>query len=57
MLGARWNLTVEGGLGIFYMKDTRRDYYQDPWQDKLIYHYRRIVLAPSRAEVSFSYLF
>ncbi len=57
MLSARWNLSAEFGLGLWYMQDTKYNYYQDPWKDKVIWHYRRVVVAPTRAEVSFSYLF
>ena len=57
MLGTRWNLAAEFGLGLYCMRDTKYNYYQDPWQDKIIWHYRRIVVAPTRAEFSFAYLF
>lgn len=57
LLTNRWNLTAEVGIGCYYISDTRRDYFT-PWtQDELIRHNRRIALGPSKAEVSFSYLF
>ena len=49
--------TVEAGLGIYRTRDTRRDPTVGDWDDEYIYHYRRWTLAPSRLELSFSYLF
>ncbi len=57
ILSKRWNLTAEGGIGLYYMRDTKRFYVIDDWSPERITHYRRIVLAPSKLEVSFSYLF
>ncbi len=57
MLSKRWFVTLEAGLGVYYTKDTRRDPTVGGWDDEYIYHYRRWTLAPSRLEVSFSYLF
>lgn len=57
MLSTRWNFTLEAGLGLFYMQDKRQSYYTPPLDDIFIYHYRRLVLAPSKLEISFSYLF
>lgn len=57
MLSKRWFVTLEAGLGVYYTKDTRRDPTVGDWGDEYIYHYRRWTLAPSRLEVSFSYLF
>ena len=57
MLSKRWFVTLEAGLGVYYTKDTRRDPTVGDWDDEYIYHYRRWTLAPSRLEVSFSYLF
>lgn len=57
LLSNRWNFTLEAGLGCFYMRDRRQKYYTPPADDIYIYHYRRIVLTPSKLEVSFSYLF
>lgn len=56
MLSTRWNLTAEFGLGCFYMKDRRRRPHSDN-EDIYVYHHQRLVVAPSRAEISFSYLF
>ena len=57
MLSKRWFVTVEAGVGLYRTKDTRRDPTVGDWDDEYIYHYRRWTLAPSRLEVSFSYLF
>ena len=57
MLSKRWFLTVEAGVGLYRTKDTRRDPTVGDWDDEYIYHHRRWTLAPSRLEVSFSYLF
>lgn len=57
MLSKRWSVAVEGGLGLFHTKDTRRDPTVSDWDDEYIYHSRRWTLAPSRLEVSFAYLF
>lgn len=57
MFDRRWNLTVEGGLGVFYMKDRRVFIDDDPMSDIIIRHYRRFVLAPSKLEIGISYLF
>lgn len=57
MLSTRWNFTLEGGLGVFYMQDKKQARYTPPMDDIFIYHYRRVVVAPSKLEISFSYLF
>lgn len=57
MLSKRWFVTLEAGVGLYRTKDTRRDPTVGDWDDEYIYHYRRWTLAPSRLEVSFSYLF
>ena len=57
MLSKRWFVTLEAGVGLYRTKDTRRDPTVGDWDDAYIYHYRRWTLAPSRLEVSFSYLF
>ena len=56
-LSKRWCVTLEAGIGLYRTKDTRRDPTVGDWDDEYIYHYRRWTLAPSRLEVSFSYLF
>lgn len=57
LLSKRWNLTAEGGLGLYRMRDTRRFPEYDDWAPVCVTHYRRLVLAPSKLELSFSYLF
>lgn len=57
ILSTRWNLTAEFGAGCFYMKDRKQRYEIDDNEDIYIRRHRRIVIAPSRAEISLSYLF
>ena len=57
LLSTRWNLTVEAGLGLYYMKDTRRDHHVPDDRDEYICHARRLVLGPSKLGVGFTYLF
>ena len=57
ILTKRWNLTAEGGFGFYYMRDRKRLYEIDEWRPECIRNYRRIVLAPSKLEISFTYLF
>lgn len=57
MLSKQWNFTLEGGLGFYFMRDRKRFYETDDWTPVRIVHYRRVVLAPSKLEVTFSYLF
>ena len=56
-LSKRWNLSVEAGLGIYYMRDTKRAHYVGEFDDEYIRRYRRWNLLPSKCEVSFTYLF
>lgn len=57
MLSRRWNFTIEGGLGLFYMNDRKPIIDNANLNDITIRHNRKIILAPSKFEVSFSYLF
>ena len=57
MLSKRWNVAVEAGVGLYRTKDTRRDPTVSDWEDEYIYHNRRWTLAPTKLEVSFSYIF
>lgn len=57
MMSTRWNFSIEGGLGLFYMKDQKRTKYTPPLDDIVIYNYSRLAIAPSKLEISFSYLF
>ena len=57
MLAKRWSLIAEIGAGLYDVRDTRREYFT-PWsEDEIIRRSRRLMLLPSKAEVSFSYLF
>ena len=57
MLSKRWNVALEAGVGLYHTRDTRRDPTVSDWEDEYIYHNRRWTLAPTKLEVSFSYLF
>jgi hypothetical protein len=57
MLSKHWNITAEVGPGIYYMRDEQRFYKTGDRQPECIRHYRRIVVAPSKLELSFYYLF
>lgn len=57
MLAKRWNITLEGGLGIFYIDDIQWKPHPSPYEDIYLNRYKRIVLTPSKIELSFSHLF
>ena len=57
MLSKRWNVALEAGIGLFHTEDIRRDPTVSDWEDEYIYRYRRWTLAPSKMELSFSYIF
>lgn len=57
LLSKRWNVTAEIGIGVYYMQDTRRDRRPPEYETIYIHHYKRWVIGPSRAEISFNYLF
>ena len=57
LLSKRWNVTAEIGIGVYRMTDTRRDRMLPEYESIFIHHYKRWVIGPSRAEVSFNYLF
>jgi hypothetical protein len=57
LLNNRWNFTAEGGLGVYYMSDRKENYEVDDWEPITVVHARRVILAPSKLELSFSYLF
>jgi hypothetical protein len=56
-LSKQWNFTAEGGIGVYYMKDRRENYVTGDWESETVIRTRRVVLAPSKLELSFSYLF
>ena len=57
ILTKQWNFTLEGGVGIYYMRDTKTLKEYDNWSPICVTHYRRWVVAPSKFEAAFSYLF
>ena len=57
ILTKQWNFTLEGGLGIYYTKGTKYPKEFDQWKPYCITHYRRWMVAPSKFEASFTYLF
>ena len=57
ILSTQWNFTLEAGIGLYYMRDRKRKYEYDDWEPICVTHYKRWVLAPSKLEISFSYLF
>lgn len=56
-LSPRWNVCAEAGIGLYYMNDTQRRYGVSCTQNEYIHRNHRWVVAPSKLEVSFSYLF
>lgn len=57
ILSKRWNFSLEGGLGIFYVHDKWLLPDTPATEDIIIRHRERVMLLPSKLEVSFSYLF
>ena len=57
ILSKRWNFSLEGGLGVYYANDKWLVPDTSPLDDILIRHRKRIMLLPSKFEVSFSYMF
>lgn len=57
MLSKRWNLTLEAGVGIYRMRDTQRLRTLPEYEPYTVHRYKRWAAGPSRAEVSFTYLF
>ncbi|MFR9554282.1 MAG: DUF3575 domain-containing protein [Rikenellaceae bacterium] len=57
ILSKRWNFALEGGLGVFYIYDKWLVPDTSPLEDIIIRHRKRVMLLPSKFEVSFSYLF
>lgn len=57
MLSKRWSLIAEIGLGLYYIRDDERDCHTSWSDDELIRRNHRFSVGPSKAEVSFSYLF
>lgn len=57
LISKRISIGVEIGLGILFMKDTKRPRETPDTEDEYIEHATRITLAPTKADVSFVYLF
>lgn len=57
VISKRFTIGVEIGAGILYMQDTKRPRETHYTEDEYIYHSKRIVVAPTKADVSFVYLF
>ncbi len=57
ILSSRWNFTLEAGAGLYYIEDMFLLPDLSPLEDIVIRHRQRIVLAPSKVEISFAYLF
>jgi len=57
LLSKQWNLTAEGGIGFFFIKNKKLSYFVDDWEPEIIRHSQRIVLYPSKVELSLTYLF
>lgn len=57
LISKRFSIGVELGIGILYMKDTKK--VREPYftEDEYIYHSERITIAPTKIDVSFIYLF
>lgn len=56
-LRKRLNLTAEAGVGLYYLTDKIRARNVDDWAPEIIINSKRIILAPSKLEISLSYLF
>ena len=57
LLSKRWNFSLEAGAGLYYLWNTHGKYFTSWDSDEVFRHARRLVFAPSKAEISFSYLF
>ncbi|MFI3265249.1 MAG: DUF3575 domain-containing protein [Rikenellaceae bacterium] len=57
ILSRRWNFSLEGGLGLFFIHDRWLLPDTSPLEDIIIRHRKRVMLLPSKVEASFSYLF
>jgi len=57
ILSKRWSVGVELGVSALFMKNTRRDYTTHYTDDEYIHYNKSWTVAPSKADVSFIYLF
>ena len=56
-LSARWNMTLEGGIGIYHMRESEKRRFTPDSEPEYIRHHRRWVFGPSKCALTFSYLF
>lgn len=59
LLNTRWNFLVEVGAGLIYTPYTERKYakYIGEFDDEYTYRHHRLMLLPTKLNLSFSYLF
>lgn len=57
VISKRFTIGVEVGAGILYIHDAKRARETHYSQDEYIYHSKQITIAPTKADVSFVYLF
>lgn len=59
LLSTRWNFLVEIGAGIIYTcyDEKLRSKYYGPFEDEYTYHHQRVLVMPTKINLSFSYLF
>lgn len=57
MLSPRVNISLEGGIGIYYIHSLRRKRDSGEYDPECIHHLRKVMILPSRASVGISYLF
>ncbi len=57
ILSQRWNFGVECGLGLYYLHDKWLLLDTSMIEDIIIRHRDRLMVLPSKCEVSFSYMF
>lgn len=57
MLSKRWSLVAEVGVGLYFIRDDEKDCNTAWSDDELVRHSHRFAVGPSKAEVSFTYLF
>lgn len=57
LITKRFNIGVELGIGMAYMRDSRQDYHTPDSDDHYIFHTSRLALLPTKCAVNFVYLF
>lgn len=59
LLNTRWNFVVEFGVGILYTPYDEKLFakYVGEFDDEYIYHHHRVLVLPTKINLSFSYLF